>query len=106
MMLRRISRAKALDLLHHCLEEGEVQWGPHFKKALADESLSILEVYGILRGGNIYEEPEQDIKTADWKYRVEGYEPSGKWLAIILTFREVDRVFLITCFSIEARRRR
>ena len=39
----RISRADALGLLHHCLEEGEIIPGPHFRKALAEEALDFTD---------------------------------------------------------------
>ncbi len=59
----------------------------------------------MLRSGAIYDEPEQDIRTGDWKYRVEGHEPGGKWMAIVLTFKTTERAFLVTIFSIESRSR-
>jgi hypothetical protein len=106
MALKRVSRSEAVDLVRHCLDEGLVQWGPHFVKALADEQLVMIDVTNVLRLGTIYEEPEQDIRTGDWKYRVEGHEPDGKWLCIAITFREEENVFLITVFSVESRRKK
>jgi hypothetical protein len=53
--------------------------------------------------GRIFDPPEQDIKTAEWKYRVEGRDADGRWIAIGFAFKTVERVFLITVFSIEAR---
>ena len=47
-----------------------------------------------------------DIRTGEWKYRVEGYEPGGKWLAVAFSFKTVDRAFLITVFAVESRGRR
>jgi hypothetical protein len=46
------------------------------------------------------------MKTGEWKYRVEGRDAGGKWVAIIFTFKTVELVFLITVFSIEARGKR
>ena len=106
MILKRISRAEAVDLLRHCVEDGEVQYGPHFRKALEQESVDIVDAWAVLRCGQIFDEPEPDIKTREWKYRVEGHEPGGKWLTIVFSFKEVNRVFLITVFSIESRRKR
>jgi len=100
-----LKRQEALDLLHRCLEEGEIVPTRHFREELANESITFEDVWIVLRSGSIYDEPEQDIKTGDWKYRVEGYEPDGKWVAIVLTFKNAERVFLVTIFSIEARRR-
>ncbi len=77
----------------------------HFREELANESITFEDAWIVLRSGSIYDEPEQDIKTGEWKYRVEGYEPDGKWMAIVLTFKRTDRALLITIFSIESRRR-
>jgi hypothetical protein len=54
----------------------------------------------------IYDPPEPDIKTGEWKYRVEGYEPGDKWVAVVFSFKTPDRAFLITIFSMEARTRK
>ncbi len=100
-----MKRQEALDLLHQCLEEGEVVPTKHFRDELANESITFEDAWIVLRSGAIYDEPGQDIKTGDWKYRVEGYEPGEKWMAIVLTFKSTDRVFLVTIFSIESRSR-
>jgi hypothetical protein len=104
--LDALKSGKALDLLHHCLSEGgSVRWGTHFKKALEDERLTFPDAWQVLRTGRIYEAPERDIKTGDWKYRVEGHTPDGVWLVIVFCFKEADRAFLITVWSVETRRR-
>lgn len=96
---------EALDLLHHCLEEGEVVPTKHLRDELANESITFEDAWIVLRSGAIYDEPEQDIRTGDWKDRVEGYEPGRKWMAIALTFRSTETAFLVTIFSIESRSR-
>lgn len=106
MALRELGALDAQDLLRNCLgEQGEVRWGPHFSKSLADEELTFPDAWYVLRTGRIYEPAEHDIKTGEYKYKVEGYTPDGVWLAIIFCFKEVHRAFLITVFSIESRRR-
>jgi hypothetical protein len=106
MALSELKTLEAEDLLHHCLaEQGRVRWGPHFSKALAEEQLTFPDAWYVLQTGRIYEPPERDLKTGEYKYKVEGHAPDGEWLAIIFCFKEVDRAFLITVFSIESRRR-
>ncbi len=92
---------EAVDLLHRCLEDGAVAYGTHFREELANESLSIGDAWVVLRTGRIYDPPEQDIKTGDWKYRVEGRVPDGTRIAIVFCFKSLEKVFLITVFSIE-----
>ncbi len=96
---------EAEDLLHHCLDEGNVRYGTHFKVELRNEGVLIGDALDVLRRGRIYNPPEQDIKTGEWKYRVEGHEPDGKWLAIVFCFKAVDTAFLITVFSVQTRSR-
>lgn len=101
-----LTLTEALDLLHHCLtESGGVQWGPHFKRALKDEKVELADAWQVLRNGGIFDAPEHDISTGDWKYKVEGHTPDGIWLVIPFCFKEINRAFLITVFSVEARRR-
>jgi hypothetical protein len=97
---------EALDLLHHCLETGEVIMGKHFREELVSEGLTINDARVVMQSGTIYQPPEEDIKTGEDKYRVEGYEPGGKWLVVVFSFKAVEQAFLITVFSVESRGRR
>ena len=99
--------SEALNMLRRCLsKEGTVQWGPHFAKALTDDGLTFPDAWQVLRNGRIYAAPEPDIKTGDWKYKIEGNTPDGIWLAIVFCFREIDRTFLITAFSVKVKRKK
>jgi hypothetical protein len=96
---------EAIDLLHYCLEDGEVVPGKHFRDELANEDLTIEAAWMVLRSGTIYEAPDLDIRTGEWKYRVEGLEPGGKWLVVAFSFKAVDRAFLITVYSVRSKGR-
>jgi hypothetical protein len=78
---------------------GKIIPGRHFRDELAKENLIFADALRVLKTGQIYDEPEPDPKTGDWKYRVEGQEIDGKWLAIVFCFKALDTVFLITVFS-------
>ncbi|HWZ55059.1 MAG TPA: DUF4258 domain-containing protein [Verrucomicrobiae bacterium] len=82
---------------------GKVILGRHFRDELANEGLFFADALRVLKTGQIYDEPEPDPKTGDWKYRVEGREVDGKWLAIVFCFKAVDTAFLITVFSVKTR---
>lgn len=97
--------SEAVDLLRYCLSEGAVIPGKHFREELAAEGLAFEDAWLVLKHGNIFDPPEEDIKSGEWKYRVEGYEPGGKWIAVVFCFKAIDRAFLITVFSVESRRR-
>ena len=77
---------EAVDLLRRCLEDGEVKHGRHFREELAKEKLSYEDAWNVLLRGRIFDPPEQDIKTGEWKYRVEGRDAAGRWIAIIGEF--------------------
>ena len=105
MAVERLSRQEAVDLVRHCLEHGSVIQSGHFRKELFDEGVEFDDALLVLRSGQIYDEPEHDIRKGEWKYRMEGYEPGGKWLVIVFSFKAEDERFLITVFSVQSRRR-
>lgn len=96
---------EAIDLLRHCLAEGDVVLTTHFRQELAAEALSIEDAWAVMQSGTVYEPPEQDIRSGEWKWKVEGYEPGGKWLVIVFSFKPVTRTFLITVYSVDKRGR-
>jgi uncharacterized DUF497 family protein len=73
--------------------------GKHFREELANEGLDILDAHNVLRTGIIFKEPEPDIRSGDWKYRIEGTDLEGKLLAVIFCFKDEATGFLITVFS-------
>ena len=72
----------------------------HFKEELLNEGLDFSDALYVLERGLIIDPPEQNIKSGEWKYRIEGYEPNGIYLAIVFCFKAVDQALLITVFSI------
>ena len=94
----------AKDLLVECLgEDGQVVPGRHFLEELEREDLTFPDALHVLRYGNITDPADQDIRTREWKYTIEGQEPDGKWIAIVFSFKEINRAYLITVFSIRGR---
>ena len=81
-----------------------MRWGSHFRQALADENLCIEDVRLILRKGVIFSEPEQDIRSGEWKYTMEGTEPDGQWIKVVFSFKSSEIAFLITILSAWTRR--
>jgi hypothetical protein len=62
-----LSRQAALDLLHYCLTDGEVVPGKHFRIELANERLEMDSVLRVMRSGAIFDEPESDLRSQEWK---------------------------------------
>jgi uncharacterized DUF497 family protein len=97
---------EAQDLLRFCLAGGgAVVPGCHFRRELVNEGLAFEDAWMVLATGQIYAPPEEDIKTGERKYRVEGYESGGKYLVIVFSFKTITLAFLITVFSVEEKRR-
>lgn len=103
MTVKRLSRAEAAELVRKCLQTGRrVIPGKHFRDELEDEGLTLDDALWVLRTGQILNEPEPDIKTGEWKYRIEGKEVDGRTLKIVFCFKdfdEIDTAYLITVFS-------
>ena len=59
--------------LNDCLEDGTVNYTKHFWEELIADGLSMEDVLTACRSGAVRMEPEQDIKTGQWKYRIEGH---------------------------------
>jgi hypothetical protein len=87
-------------LLRQCIEQGRLRIGKHFRDELRADSFDINQALSVMRSGNIFDAPECDIKTGEWKYRIEGYEPEGRCIAIVFCFKPPSLAFLITAFEI------
>jgi hypothetical protein len=65
----------------------------------------MVDAWAVLKSGRIYNTPEFHNGCHEWNYRIEGHEPGGKWLAIVFSFKAIDKTFLVTVFSVESRRK-
>jgi uncharacterized DUF497 family protein len=92
----------AVEALRECLKNsGKVKPTRHFLEKLEKEGLSIPDVWQVLRSGCIFDPAEQEIKNGEWKYKIEGKTPDGRWIAIIYCIKAADRTNLVTVFSVE-----
>jgi len=103
--MEHLSPQAARAQVQRCLEHGKIIEGRHFREELAKEPLTFDDVWLVLRSGNVYAEPDLDTRSGEWKYRVEGSEPDGRWLVVVLSFKADDTIFLITVFCDEAKRK-
>jgi hypothetical protein len=95
----------AQDMLRDCLGgEGSIIPGKHFRDELRKEDLEISDAWQVLRTGCVYNPPECDIRTGEYKYTVEGRAPDGTWLCIVFSFKCVNEAYLITVYSVEKKR--
>ncbi len=95
-------------MLRACLRgehDASIIPGKHFREELAKEKLTMPAAWHVLKSGLIYNAPEHDVKSGEWKYSIEGHEPDGKWIVIVFSFKAVNRVYLITLFSVKGKER-
>ena len=97
---------EASDLIRFCLESGDVVPTRHFREELSNEGIAFEDALHVLRSGLIFDPPEENMKTGEWKYRIQGHEPGGKWMVIVFCFKTIERANLITIFSVQGKRRR
>jgi hypothetical protein len=95
-----LTGTEAKDLALHCLEDGFVTYSKHFREELENDRLDDSDALYVLKHGHIYREPEQDIKTGEWKYRIDGRTLENQEIAVVFCFKRADRCFLITVFAI------
>ena len=100
-LVKCLSRSEAQRLVRHCLSDSKVIFGRHFRDELAADGFDIQDAVAVLRTGQIYNEPEVDVKTREWKYRIEGKSIDGDRLAIVFCFKTIDTCFCITAFALE-----
>jgi uncharacterized protein DUF4258 len=93
-----LGRDQAKAKLISCIEEGSVVYSGHFRDELANARLTTVDVVAVCKSGAIVMAPERDIKTGDWKYRIEGLTADRRNVAVVFTFRPAQAVF-ITVFE-------
>jgi hypothetical protein len=84
--------------LNRCLQEGRVIYSQHFREELAKDALDMEDVLLVCSAGVIRSAPEIDIRSGQWKYRIEGATLDHKQAAIVFTFKRDAAVF-ITVFE-------
>jgi hypothetical protein len=93
-----LTKDQAKAELNRCVEEGAVVYSRHFRDELAKDDLTTGDVLSVCRSGVVIMAPEKDIRTAEWKYRIEGRTVEGQQMAVVFSFRPGQAVF-ITVFA-------
>jgi len=100
MLVPRKTPGAAKKSLLECWEHGAIQYGRHFIDALADDGLDLNDAGRVIVAGVIYDQPELDVRTREWKYRIEG-NTAGKTVRIVFSFKAYREVtaYMITVFA-------
>jgi hypothetical protein len=67
-----LGRDQAKAKLNRCLEDGRAIYSQHFREELAKDALDMEDVLAVCKAGAIRLAAEKDIKSGQWKYRIEG----------------------------------
>ena len=89
---------RAKTKLSRCLEESVVIYSRHFRVELTNDDLTMEDILLVCRSGAIVMAAEKDIKTGQWKYRIEGITVEMRRIAVVFTFRN-ERAVFITVFE-------
>jgi len=95
----RLSKEDAVRELRRCVEEGFIQYLPHFLARCMERGVDPQEVVNVLKRGMIYSEPELDMRRNQWRYKVEGRTSEGEELVVIVTFADENTTVVITVIS-------
>ena len=101
----RFSPEEARTEIFICAYDDFIRQTAHFKEKLTEENVSFGDTTSVILSetSRIYEPAEWDEAHCEWKYRIEGYEPDGKWLVIIFSILSEGTAKLITVFSSKPR---
>jgi hypothetical protein len=66
---------------------------------LASDGLTTEDMLAVCRSGVVLMPSEKDIKTGDWKYRIEGYTADQEDVALVFTLKPERKAVFITAFK-------
>ena len=92
--------AKATRLLRECIEHGSIIPTNHAIERMVERHISREELFQVLQSGHISRPAEQELKTGEWKYRVEGHT-LGRAVAAVFKFVQIGRAVVITVFEVK-----
>jgi hypothetical protein len=95
----RLSKGDAVRIIRSCVENGFIQFLPHFRARCLERGVDAQDVLSVLKRGGIFDEPELDIRRNQWRYKVEGPTSEGERLAVIVAFTDENTTVVITVIS-------
>ena len=90
--------AQALKRIKKNLTNGKTYPTKHFRERLTERKISMQDANYVLKRGNITDEPELDIKTHHWKYKVRGKTVDNEQVSVVVALSD-DSSILVTCMK-------
>lgn len=94
-----LTKDQAKAQLNLCLDDGFVRYTGHFKEELMNDGLTTEDVLAVCCSGAIFMAAEKDIKTGNWKYRIEGRTADHENVALVFTLKPGRKAVFITVFK-------
>ena len=98
MINERLGRDRAKAQLNLCLDEGQFVATRHFKDELKNDGLDMEDAFIVCRSGAILDEPEENMKSGQWRYRITGNTTDGKRVAVVFALNPGGTAVFITVF--------
>src|SRR5437667_8171828 len=96
-----LSKEDAGKVIRECSRQNRFILTRHFRDELAQEDLTIADVHRIIQRGYVFTEPDRNVATGDWKYRLCGTGPDGQFVTVVFCINSDEEGILITVFSVE-----
>jgi hypothetical protein len=98
MGLARQDRNAARKLIAAIRVTGTVVTWTHCQDELKNDNLDMADLDNVLRCGTIQEEPEQDGRSGEWRYRVKTVK-----MCVVVQFETEDELSVVTAWRIKGR---
>lgn len=96
--MERLSRNDALKAIRGHLNDGFMALTVHFRDMMKKRRYSMLDVTHAIKNGVIYTEPEKDVRTGEWKYKIEGQSVDGEPLTVVVSIAKGNVSNCITLY--------
>jgi hypothetical protein len=75
----------------------------HAREAMADDAVSFVDVVHVLRSGVVRRAPDCDVRTGDWKVRVEGTSDERHLCVVVVVEADPVGVRVVTVWEVKRR---
>ena len=95
----KYARDQARRIFATAVTSGRMTPIPHFWRELENARAARRDLEHVARTGRVYREPEPNIRSGNWRYRIEGTDVDGHRLQVVFEIVALDWVKLITVFN-------
>ena len=94
--MKKLSKPAALKIIRGiCRGNGTVIPTNHVRERMAQRQFDFQDVLHVLESGVIQKEPDLDVKTGKWSYRIEGMALDGESLHVCVAIYEEENIIVV-----------